>query len=265
MRHPAVFLGLLTSLAVGVVSLSASTARADTTLSAQADTFVRGGTSADANFGADDNLLVKFGVGTNGVNVHRKSYVRFDLSPLSGVVTQATLSLTISDAIIGNITDTTQEYTFHLYGLIDGVGENWTEGDGTLSSPSTTGITWNNAPANDTTSGFGVTSDALSLATFTLVGRGTAGQVINISNPTLLSFLNADTDNQVTFILARDTLEISDDNQNSVIHAFASKERGGPFAPPTLTVLTSNEAPEPTSLALLMLAGIPLLRRRRRL
>lgn len=187
-------------------ALSPRAGWADTlSLLSDADAYVRGGTFAGQNFGADADLQSKFALVTDGAFFHRKDYLRFNLTPATGGILSSSLALTVSDASIGTVGNATQVYTFHVYGLTDGAGDNWAEGTGTTAAPTTTGITWNNAPANDTASGNLLTGLATSLGIFTLTGRGTQGQTINFSNPALTTFLNADTNNLATFIITRDT------------------------------------------------------------
>jgi len=67
-------------------------------------------------------------------------------------------------------------------------------------------LTWNNAPANDG-SDYGFGSDATGvLGTFTTLGTnygGAAGQVMTVSTSELLSFINTDSDGNVTLMLGR--------------------------------------------------------------
>ena len=97
-------------------------------------------------------------------------------------------------------------------------GETWSE----------TGITWNNAPANFTTVGDLIdTSMANFLGHLSVAGNPSAGTVIEFSSPALDAFLQADTNQTITFILARSTLI---DAANTSI---ASREHAT-YAGPTL-------------------------------
>jgi hypothetical protein len=227
---------------------------ADTqTLLSNADAYVRNGGLANANFGADQNLGAKYATVASGVGFDRKDYISFNIASIKPfIIEDATLTLTVSDSILGNADNANQVYSFSVYGLKNGAGDKWTEGTGTTAAPGVNGINWNNAPGNNTASGNGVTSLATSLGSFTLTGRGTPGQQIVI--PGLAPFLRADSNNLTTFIITRDTRQITADDTNNVVHNFASREQG-PALAPQLTVITAL-APEPGALALL---GVGLL------
>jgi hypothetical protein len=93
------------------------------TLDPTADAYVRDGSSANTNFGSDVTLVVKDQ--DNNTGNTRRSFLKFDLTGITGPVTKAKLRL------FGNHTeDTTQDAA---YSVSD---NSWTEG----------GITWNNKP-----------------------------------------------------------------------------------------------------------------------
>lgn len=64
-----------------------------TILNPVADAYVRAGTYANNNYGGVDGLLVKL----DGGNNNRQSYLRFDLSAVTGSVASATLRLKVKD------------------------------------------------------------------------------------------------------------------------------------------------------------------------
>lgn len=99
---------------------------------AQADSYVRDGSSASANFGTATTLLVKNSGSTNS-GFNRWIYLRFDLSGLSGTVTGARLRL------FGKVDNTASES--HSTALYSVSSTTWAE----------TGITWNNKPPTGTT------------------------------------------------------------------------------------------------------------------
>ncbi len=97
-----------------------------------ADTYARGGTNGNNNYGTASVLVVKR---TGGDAYKRRSYLKFDLSSLSGTASNATLRLQVASA--GNC-------TVRLLALVD---DSWTE----------TGLTWNTRPTVNT--GFLVLED----------------------------------------------------------------------------------------------------------
>jgi hypothetical protein len=182
-----------------------------------ADAFVLAN-NANSNFGNDSAIRVKNAPGT----FNRKGYFRFDLSAVGAApLTDATLTLIIGNSGTGTAVTGTQ--TFSVYGLLNGnPGETWGEST----------ITWNNAPANDTSSGSGVLATASLLGQFSFTGNGIAGTPVTLSGTALDNFLNADTNDLATFILVRTTF---DPNAGGWVHNFAAQEHTS-LAPPTLDV-----------------------------
>lgn len=218
-----------------------------------ADTYVQATDTTspnEANFGTSTGLIVKNPTTAN--RFARKAYFRFDLSALSGgPATEASLSWTVQSNNLAS-----GSFTISVYGLDDGVGENWIEGNGGTDNSPEGEMVWSNAPANTVGSGINFTSDATLLGTFTVSSTDIVGtRVTFASNPALVSFLNADTDDRVTFMLARS-------EGGSPNLGFYSKE----FTPgdisdePALTII-----PEPGPLTLLGVGGLlGFLRRRRK-
>ncbi len=103
-----------------------------TAVVAQADAYVRDGSSASANFGAATTVLVK-NSGTTNSGFNRWIYLRFDLASISGTVTTAKLRL------FGRVDNTASES--HATALFSVSSTTWSE----------TGITWNNKPATGAT------------------------------------------------------------------------------------------------------------------
>ena len=215
-------------------------------LTAEADSYIVSNSSVqDSNYGTTNIMRIKNAASDTtdpvGGSWSRKAYVRFQLGLSENQdITDASFILTV--ARYGTLSGT---QTFNVFGVKDGVtGENtWVE----------TGITWNNAPGNDTGSRSDASGDALLLGTFNLTGTGTLGQAVNFSNNNLTEFLNKDTNNMVTLIITRDTY---DSNYSGWVHEFASKENTS-YNAPTLqfdTELVQTTAiPEPNSLLLLAL------------
>lgn len=189
----------------------------------------------------------------------RKTYIRIDLGAATHPIHDAALTLTAEESAI--TFDPAIIYTFDLWGLNDGhPDEGWIEGSGETGISGTTPpdpITWNNAPANDTSGGGVIAGQTTLLDSFDISNTLADGEQIVISTPSLLEFLRNDTDDQVTFILTRRPATQPDPHLS---HGIAAREQGS-FAPPTLELTI----PEP-SIHLLGAAAIATLgamRRRR--
>lgn len=239
------FLTIVSSLIIFSASVSA------TTLTSQADAFI---VSFDPNLvsGTTSDLRVKNAASSDGssnvnLSASRKVYIQFDLSGLSQNATNSSFSLVNAGGAGGNPVSGTQ--TFNIFGLNDGVsGENWTESN----------LTWNNAPANNTTSRSGVTSSATLLGQFTINGTGNAGDLIQFSGSNLDDFLNQDTNGLATFIVSRDTF---DSDHSGFIHSFAAREHSS-LAAPTLN-FDEVAVPEPSTILFLSIALGALFVRRK--
>jgi hypothetical protein len=171
------------------------------------------------------------------------AYVRFDLSGYTpGSFTTATLDLTsaalVDSPAIGN--------TFYVWGLRNSQnGDGWGENT----------ITYNNAPG--LTIGGGVATLDIDTTTkadllFTTIQVANGG-TISMTNAGLLSFLNADTDGKVTFIIGAPAA-LGDPS-----FLFASEEHATLAAP----TLNFTVVPEPSTALLGGLGLLALLRRRR--
>ncbi|TRO78907.1 DNRLRE domain-containing protein [Trichloromonas acetexigens] len=233
MRH------LMTVLAVALfTTLSFSTAQA-LTLTAAKDSYIESGLPS-TNFGTAPVDLIKRQDNTVWTRI---SYFGFDLSSLSHTaIADATFSLNFIDSARG-ITSDTINYSFELFGLtnesLDGWGEN--------------SITWDNSPSRVYTNADGLAS----LGTFSLTGKGLGA--FDFTSQAFVDFLNSDTNDIATLVLARTTNQIGD---NNYIHAVASRENTA-VAGPRLAV---TPIPEPSTLLLLGagLVGIGLIGRRKR-
>lgn len=241
-------ISVVATLAFTTLGIIGASYASPVSLLASKDAYIRSGTNGNRNYGADSYLQVKYADGNvNSANNSRKSYTQFDLSSVTPAsLTSATLSLTVGDAVIGG-DDGTTVYNFHVYGLTDGASENFNEGTGTTAVPTAGGVTFNNAPFNNATPN--AITGGVDVGTFSLTGRGTAGQVISLNSAALLNFIQGDTNSIVGFAIVRDTPELA---SFDVVHTFASKERGGTFAGPTLTVdSVSASVPEASALVLI--------------
>ena len=141
-------------------------------------------------------------------------------------ITDATLSL----GYVVDTHSTSATWGFNVFGLIDGhPEENWAED----------AITWNNAPANNTSSGGGLSSGQTSLLGEFSIDTSilSPGDIVSFSSPNLLNFLLSDANNLSTLIIVRQDKTLSN-------VGFSTKEHLS-FSPPTLT-LTTQSTPTPT-------------------
>jgi hypothetical protein len=198
-----------------------------------ADALIRNGAFRNTSYGTAQRISVK----NDGViDFNRKSYLRFDLSPVAHPVTDASLTLTHFNGW--------QPLTIQVYGVLDGFQENWNE----------TTLTWNNAPANNIKSGSGVTSDAVPIGSFK-VPVNDLGEVVTFSSPSLVNFINDSMDPLVTLILTTPRSGASPEN-------FASKENLAELSPPTLSI-TAVPLPAAGLLFASLLASFAVWQRRK--
>lgn len=108
-----------------------------------ADAFVRSGAYSAINYGANDTLLAK---DTTGADVQRRSYLKFDLSALSGLPS-------LPSAVLRLYGSGSSSMSVKANGAAN---DTWTE----------TGITWNNAPAPNAAALSTVTVNALKTYNF---------------------------------------------------------------------------------------------------
>lgn len=194
------------------------------------------------NYGTSQVIAVKR---DTGLGNSRKGYLRFDFGSTLETVTDATLDLYYSGTNTGIGNKPANPSTYTVYGLNDGhLHENWSE----------TGITWNNAPGNITSSSSGFnSSETTYLGTFDINFNTTsAGDKVSFTSQALINFLNDDSNGLVTLLLSRKQANFS-------IEYFSSKEHTL-LPDPTLTV---NTVPLPASFYLFGSALIVLYARKR--
>lgn len=223
---------------VGALFTCAATSAQAVTISATADTFVRVG-SPDTNYGTDPVFSTANDGGSFGVpkGDDRWSIMRFSISDSTGPFSAASLEL---EQVSGSGAD------FVLYGIPDlGADEFFDQSTYTFNTSAY--ATTSSGSSND--GGLDKTS-LIELGTFTTTGA----QTISFSDPDLLNFVNADTNDMVALILYQST-------QSKFVRAFNSSEATSGQLPE----LNVTAVPEPGTYALLVglasMAGI-LLRRR---
>lgn len=133
-----------------------STNTTSTTLSPIADAYVRDGSYANTNFAGSATLVTK----KDATGYNRNSYLKFDLSQITGTVLQATLYLTPTSQGQNKITN----YANYV------ADNSWTE----------TGITWNNQPQTAGQMSTGLNYSADLLTNFDTSAYATAGQPFSV-------------------------------------------------------------------------------------
>ncbi len=133
-----------------------STNVTSTTLSDIADAYVRDGSYANTNFGGSSTLVVK----QDATGYNRNSWLKFDLSQITGTVLQATLYLTPTSAGENNI------YNFANYAT----DNSWIADE----------ITWNNQPKVSGRLSTGISFGAGILTYFDVTAAAKAGQQLSI-------------------------------------------------------------------------------------
>ena len=233
-------------LALAMVLMRVSSSPAEWIVDVAADTYVHVG-SPDTNFGSSSDFQTANDGGTLGMSktTDKWSIFRFDVSevPAIGFLTGASLSL---QKVGGSTTD------YYLYGVPDtGADESFDE----------LAYTYNNSSwsmANNTGSGFAA-DGGLYKTGLTELGQfsvtATNPETLMISGAAMTDFLNADTNDIVTFILWQN--QTGTDSKQT--RSFTSGEASTGQAP-QLTLI-----PEPATTALLGWGvALSLLRRRRR-
>lgn len=221
-------------------ALTAASSHAATIITTDADTFVQG---SSGNFGTSESLVVKRSSAGPGSQYTRTTWIHFDTSSIINIAsaTDASFSLVVN----GGGTNITSG-TISLWGIVQGAagdeyGTDWTE----------TTITGGNDPQSpDFTDG----ANTKLLGTLNLSSLNTAnGSVHVFDSAELLSFLQSDTNGEVTLILTR--------NLNDNNFAYYSRENTAGMDAPSLSI---TAIPEPSTSTLFLSCGALLLFRRRK-
>jgi hypothetical protein len=197
----------------------------------------------------------KAGLRNNGTTAAGKAWIQFDLSSVWATYGEA--NLTSATFTIWDANGTSRR--IDMAGLVDSSGlEGWTPA----------GLTWNNAPANNITSGYLFDTSLIygGADLWQAVGGGvdvsdaTYAQNATYTSPDISAFLLSDTDGKVTFMLSGSSANL---NSSVFIGIPGSMPTDPALGSPTLT-LTFATVPEPAtlSLAMLGLGGLFLVRRR---
>lgn len=181
-----------------------------------ADAYVWGG--SPTTHVSDTLLLLKHGKERNAP--HRKSYLRFALAEIpAGAIAEARLELRFTPTGWG-LASHLGDAVFTVYGLADNSLDVW--------NPDS--LDWNNAPANETSSGNGILpGNVRKLGQFT-VPRGVQSGSFGIRGEALREFLNQDGNRIASLIVVRETPE---ERGGGLVHAIASS-RHPTLPPPSL-------------------------------
>lgn len=227
---------LLTSSMIAIFCAQSEAA----TIIASDNAFVRNNANATIDQDESEVLLVK----SNGSNINsRLTYLRFDVTALSGYVagTDASLSLQL---IAGVLSD-----TFYLYAVNDGVA---TETSWNSS------LTWNARP--DGTGNLAVATGNANtsslLASFSYDGTPGISMTFDLKDK-LAGLLAADTNGELTFV-------ISSVSENTSFASLTNTGGDGPGGTAPYPVPTLYTIPEPSSFALLGFGLLGILVRRSR-
>lgn len=215
-------------LALAAMAASSTQALAVYNIAASDNAFVRNNANAAIDQDESEILLIK----SNGSNTNsRLTYLRFDVSSLSGYEAGADASLSLQ-LINGVLAD-----TFYLYAIDDGLATE-TSWDSSL--------TWNTRP--DGTANLAVatgnTNTSSQLASFAYDGTPGISMTFDLTG-VLDGLLTADTNDQISFVIA----SVSENTTFASLTNTGGDGPGGvaPYAVPTLTVV-----PEPSAYAMLV-------------
>ncbi len=160
------------------------------------------------------------------VEWERRAYIGFDLEELSGKqVIAAELSLSFAPTGLG-FSSQLPDAVFHLYGLKDCDADAWSEAE----------LSWGNAPAGQAI-GEPLDETKLDLLGSFTIPQGQQSATVVVDAHALVDFLNADSNQLATVIVARETAGIG---LSDLVHGFAGR-RHPSLSPPTLRLVLSDK------------------------
>lgn len=169
---------------------------------------------------SEDLLLVKNSKDREGP--HRKSYLRFNLGPISDhQVQNAELTLRFVPTGWG-LASHLNDSAFEVYGITADEFDQWSH----------EAMSWQSAPANDVRDGTSLLPGSATLLGSFELPQGIQSGSFGIRGEKLTSFLNRDQNRLATLVIVRTTVE---NRAGGLVHAFASSRH--PYLPaPTLSV-----------------------------
>jgi hypothetical protein len=227
---------LVLSPSIGSAEIILTTANgsgADTFLSNDTQTGNYGATSIH---GGDKEMQARISDGSR----MKMPYFRFDISSASGLdLTGAYVTLIES---YGN-----RARTWNVYGLNDSTEDVWNEAATSYSNapgilqPANGGVAYNSAL-------YSFDPAKVTLLTTIALASSAPATVSSAVNTAMDSFLAADTNGMVTFMI------VAQASDSAPSYGFATKENTGSYAYPTLTL--PKAVPEPATLSMLAAVGL---------
>ncbi len=235
-----------------ILAASALSAHA-ATIFATEDTYVRRGDSDgsgdniqnfDGETDGSGNSWLRVKYSNDNSNANRITYLGFDTSTITNTVTTASLDLSVLESA---------DRVIRVYGIPNADATNTDEffdaSSLTFNTADSLFFTDSSSPMNNVSGG----ENLVDLGTFNALNDVSAGK-ISFTSAAFIAFLDADTNNRVSFLLASET-----QNTAGTPAFYASEQAGTDFDPQ----INFTQVPEPSALILFAFSGAALLRRRR--